>query len=193
MLRVPAVGRNAEAVRPGEQDGSKTSPRLRRPGRLASDQWPQEISRTWPPRCAATLVVPQLQPSERGPARTAETLRSPGPRVSRPLLAAAPAPVTRLRPQPGRLRSHWRDQRDTQGPAADPRPLRKHLPRPATGHQPPAVLHQPGCRRRSDRRELRRHLRPDRPRRPHADRSARADQKRPGPRSAPERRLRARS
>ena len=48
--------------------------------------------------------------------------------------------------------------------AAQTRPLR-HLSRPAARRQAAEILHQPGRRTRPDRRELRRRLRPDRPRR----------------------------
>jgi hypothetical protein len=65
-----------------------------------------------------------------------------------------------------------------QDPAAHPCPLR-HLPRPASGRQAHPVLRRPQCRVRPGRGELRRRLRPDRPRRRHARRPARQRPARP--------------
>ena len=79
-------------------------------------------------------------------------------------LAGRPAPGTGLRPRPGPLRRNRSDPPAPEDRAAQTRPLR-HLPRPAARRQAAEILHQPGRRTRPDRRELRRRLRPDRPRR----------------------------
>jgi hypothetical protein len=75
---VPALRRNADTVRPGEQDGSK--PALARGGQEGQHVTNGRTKSAEPgPRRAATLAVPQPQPSERRPARTAEPYDLPVP------------------------------------------------------------------------------------------------------------------